>query len=308
MGADEKSSCNSEDIDMQDQTKEIELLRQEVQRLKKIVHGLMHGYSTICEANLRTGLFSVLQLSSTVQYKLNEELLWDEMVKFYVSNGVYSDDRDEVAQMLNREYLLNNLPSGGKIKKEFRNKQGIYGESEIVRVDDETIIIGFTEKDMEIGMRKKELYTDSLTHVLNRRYYDECLDRQECAALVIADIDHYKIVNDEYGHLCGDKALEKTASVLQKSIREEDIVVRYGGDEFLIAFSDITEDCLKKRLEDIRKAIMEIRLTDYPTLRLTMSFGAAYGNACAGDMFKLADELLYESKKTRNAVTVRSLT
>jgi diguanylate cyclase (GGDEF)-like protein len=149
-----------------------------------------------------------------------------------------------------------------------------------------------------------KVYTDSLTQVMNRKYFDEKLVSRNSQAVVMADIDFFKEVNDNYGHQCGDAALAAVASILSSSVRGLDRVVRYGGDEFLISFKGISHEVLRNRLEQIRTMAENIRLQDYPNVRLTMSLGGTFGDGTVSDMLSFADKALYESKKKRNCVTL----
>ena len=149
-----------------------------------------------------------------------------------------------------------------------------------------------------------KVYTDSLTQVMNRKYFDEKLASRDSQAVVLADIDFFKEVNDNYGHQCGDAALSAVASILRSSVRNLDRVVRYGGDEFLISFKGIDHEVLKNRLEQMRAKAENILLQDYPNVRLSMSFGGTYGDGIVSDMLSFADKALYVSKKKRNCVTL----
>ena len=154
------------------------------------------------------------------------------------------------------------------------------------------------------ALMNEKIYTDSLSRVMNRKYFDEKLASQNCQALVMADIDLFKGINDNYGHQCGDEAITAVASMLHHAVRSMDCVVRYGGDEFLISFKGITPEVLKKRLEQMCTATGKIQLPSYPDVKLSMSFGATFGDGIVSDMFSFADKALYESKKKRNCVTL----
>lgn len=160
------------------------------------------------------------------------------------------------------------------------------------------------QQDMIITSMNEKIYTDSLSRVMNRYYFDEKMVSQSCQALVMADIDLFKGINDNYGHQCGDEAITAAASLLQSAVRSKDCVVRYGGDEFLISFKDITPDALEERLEQVRAAVGKIQLPNYPDVKLSMSFGGTFGEGIVSDMFSFADKALYESKKKRNCVTL----
>ena len=154
------------------------------------------------------------------------------------------------------------------------------------------------------ALMNEKIYTDSLSRVMNRKYFDEKLASQNCQALVMADIDLFKGINDNYGHQCGDEAITAVASMLHSAVRSMDCVVRYGGDEFLISFKGITPEVLKKRLEQMCTAAGKIQLPSYPNVKLSMSFGGTFGDGIVSDMFSFADKALYESKKKRNCVTL----
>jgi len=160
------------------------------------------------------------------------------------------------------------------------------------------------QQDMMHAYVKESIYTDSLSRVMNRKYFDEKLSSQNCLALVMADIDLFKGINDNFGHQCGDEAIVAVASMLQSAVRSMDCVVRYGGDEFLISFKDITPEVLEVRLEQMRAAVKKIQLPSYPNVNLSMSFGGTFGDGVVSDMFAFADKALYESKKRRNCVTL----
>ena len=282
-------------------------LQNENHRLKRIISALMYEYNTICEVNFYTGKINFLEIGSPIFEKLgiqNEFPPFDELAALYLKYGVYEEDRPLV-QPVTTCKELSKLQFGKSITKKYRNNYGVYGELRIIRIDDESVIMGFSEKNKEINEIQNKIYTDSLTHVKNRKFYDEHLASQSCTALVIADIDLFKQINDTYGHLYGDNVLTAIAEVLQQSVRDSDNIVRYGGDEFLISFKDITPEILKNRLEKIRQTIESIQIEECPNMNLSMSFGAVYGDGLIKDMFSAADKLLYESKTVRNTITIR---
>ena len=221
-------------------------------------------------------------------------------------HGIILIEGNIVRQVMDRNYIREHLEYGQGISQEYRNNHGIYGETRIVRIDENTVIIAFAEKHQAIIERKNKIYKDSLTLVNNRKYYDDYLEIQLCQALVMADIDHFKDINDHFGHLCGDAALAAVANALQSNVRGSDVVVRYGGDEFLIIFKNISEDVLRNRMEQMRKAVTEITLDKYPNVSLSMSFGVTYGNGKIKDMLETADELMYEAKKMRNSILFKA--
>lgn len=128
-------------------------------------------------------------------------------------------------------------------------------------------------------------------------------------SLLLCDLDHFKQVNDNYGHLTGDAVLEETARRLIAAVRSYDAVGRYGGEEFLILLSDCDENCLRTRAEDIRAAIGAVPLPAAGAeLSLTISLGGVTCNSGNADLLleralAQADEALYRAKaEGRNCV------
>lgn len=160
---------------------------------------------------------------------------------------------------------------------------------------------------------------DSLTGMYNRRYLDETLEREVSRArregnplsLVMLDIDHFKQVNDTYGHQVGDEALRMLANTLQADIRTEDVACRYGGEEFLILLPNMPLEAAMQRAEAWRGAIegLSATLGNFP-IAFTISLGvAAYPEhgKTPDDLTRCADQALYRAKHGgRNQICVFS--
>ena len=160
------------------------------------------------------------------------------------------------------------------------------------------------EQQKMISEFKTELYIDSLSKIRNRKFLDEKLIFEPCKAVVMADIDLFKDINDTAGHQGGDEAIQKVAALLEQSVRKDDVVIRYGGDEFMMVFFDITKEVLENKLSYLRTEVKGISLENSPEVRITMSFGAAFGTELVNNMIGSADKALYESKKKRDTYTV----
>ena len=120
----------------------------------------------------------------------------------------------------------------------------------------------------------------------------------------MADIDLFKEVNDTAGHQGGDEAIQKVAKILEQSVRDDDVVIRYGGDEFMMVFFDITRAGLENKFSKLKTELAKIRIASSPDVRISMSFGAAFGTGLVNDLIVTADKALYESKKTRGTYTL----
>ena len=159
----------------------------------------------------------------------------------------------------------------------------------------------------KISEFETEVYIDSLSKVRNRRFLDDKLIYEPCKAVVMADIDLFKNINDTAGHQGGDQIIRRVAELLENSVRKEDVVIRYGGDEFMMVFFDITKKSLENKLSGIKSELRNIKIENHEDLPITMSFGAAFGTELVSNMIKTADKALYESKKVRNTYTISEL-
>ena len=154
---------------------------------------------------------------------------------------------------------------------------------------------------------KEELYRDSLTSAYNRRYYEEVARKTiGPAGIALIDVDDFKICNDTYGHYAGDMALETAANAIRSCIRESDLLIRYGGDEFLLVLPGIPGDILQTKLEQICTAAQMASVPGYSHFRLSLSIGGTI-QAITDPMenaVRRADRLMYQAKCRKNAVTV----
>lgn len=164
---------------------------------------------------------------------------------------------------------------------------------------------------------REQSIRDPLTNLYNRRYLDETLMREfervkrdkGHLSIIIADIDHFKNINDSMGHQVGDKYLIAISKIFERKARQSDIVCRYGGEEFLIMMPDTGAEVAKQRADEIRRLCSEAKFTyKRKSVIATLSFGVAtypeHGND-PQEIIQKADEALYRSKALgRNCVTV----
>ena len=154
---------------------------------------------------------------------------------------------------------------------------------------------------------KDELYRDPLTGAYNRRYYEEVVRKSiGPAGIALMDVDDFKICNDTYGHHAGDVALETVANAIRSCTRSSDLLIRYGGDEFLLVLPGIPGDVLQTKLEQIRTAAQMTSVPGYSHFRISLSIGGAIQSIAdpMENIVRRADWLMYQAKCRKNAVMV----
>ena len=117
---------------------------------------------------------------------------------------------------------------------------------------------------------------------------------------MLIDVDHFKQINDTYGHPVGDEALRAIAAAILGRIRDSDTLIRYGGDEFLLIFPQIDEDVFYRRLSQLRDAVSRVVLDDVPELKLSISIGGVYRLAPLTEAIRQADQKMYAQKAERS--------
>ena len=165
-----------------------------------------------------------------------------------------------------------------------------------------------------------EATTDALTGLHNRRGFDDQLkrllnDRRRSGSgfsLIMADLDHFKDINDNYGHLVGDKVLQAFGKLLLDKTRETDYVARFGGEEFVLLLPNTSLDNAFIVAENIRKAIEKLRVKQAKTGTVISSITASFGVAVhrfdetASEILDRCDQAMYRAKHTGRNRTVKS--
>ena len=184
-----------------------------------------------------------------------------------------------------------------------------------------------TELEHTVSILRKDLIHDALTGLKTRVFFNIEAKKNfhsivngnkenrrgkfnfKDMSFVFFDIDHFKKVNDKFGHLAGDEVLKVVAHVIEDNVRDEDIVCRWGGEEIVVALLGASEKSAMKKAEDIRKSVERLAFNEVNKLKVTLSAGVA--SVDAGVSFEQtldrADKSLYKAKKTgRNKVVVWS--
>lgn len=145
------------------------------------------------------------------------------------------------------------------------------------------------------------LFQDPVTDTYSRRYYETYRAHLEgMESIAIIDANRFKQVNDSFGHPAGDAVLREIARSIKDCIRKTDILIRYGGDEFLLLFPKMGEEILERKMQEISKAVENIRIADYPELRLSISIGGVTGVHPITEAIRQADLRMYAQKQAYN--------
>lgn len=171
----------------------------------------------------------------------------------------------------------------------------------------------------ELAQIREESYIDSLTGISNRKSFDTALEdavqktraEKSTFCVLIADVDHFKQVNDNYGHLIGDKVLRFVASTFKWCVKGKDMVARFGGEEFSVILMNTDITGAYSVAEQIRRAVCAGKIKDMNSQKLldqvTISIGIAQFDSSdlPNELLQRADEALYKAKdKGRNRVEI----
>ena len=206
-----------------------------------------------------------------------------------------------------------------KIKFEFLDLQVFQVISRYVEIDgrpyvmemiqnlDESIQIdqeGYEKLISKLSGYNEKLYTDVMTGIYNRRFFEEKIKNMEDeAGIAVIDLDDFKLHNDTYGHSAGDAALITTANIIKKYIRKTDILIRYGGDEFLLILPSIKKHIFEDKLKLIREKIHDAVVPNYEKMQLSVSIGGAvFREGNIEDAIASADRQMYIAKNYKNMV------
>ena len=302
-----------------------ELLHQALKAQKEQTDQLFYGMTCIVDrytvVDLLKDRYEYHEYSSNSLYPEtgSYQNLLDTVARNYI---VLSDTENiKISHLLNKEYLQKVLHKGNGIMKiEYSKRtENIYKIMNVVAVEwDEA---GIPQKVMMIAQdigKRHELEnlanTDGLTGLFNERYFSSVLHRKEQKKLPFVlyylDLDHFKPVNDTYGHDMGDKLLKAVAERLLKCIRSNDFAFRIGGDEFALIISAEMGDslCMQTKMRIVQSLLLPYEI-DGKTLHIGASCGYAVYPLETEDTGKiriLADQRMYAEKKENHRKAAES--
>lgn len=164
---------------------------------------------------------------------------------------------------------------------------------------------GRNELIKQLSGYNRELYTDALTGIYNRRYYEERIRNSNMSAgVAMIDLDDFKIYNDTFGHDAGDLALTTVVGIIKDNVRRTDMLIRMGGDEFLLVMPDIAEQAFADKLNQIQGKIHSSKVPGYSQLRLSVSIGGVLSGSgsTVERAIRKADQFMYQAKTCKNMV------
>ncbi|NUM34729.1 MAG: sensor domain-containing diguanylate cyclase [Candidatus Brocadiae bacterium] len=285
----------------------------------------------ICHETLR-GVCNILQCQKTALFQFHDENTLD----FQYSIGLKKESLpktllDRIASMLSKEesffaenpsceespsFILANIVQADHPYP--KNIAVLYAADPINQAffsTQDKEILAIIASQTSIALSHSHLYEqatiDYLTKIHLRGYFLEKLEQEiqnfrphkGCFSILMLDLDHFKKINDQYGHTVGDQTLKQTAAILKNSIREKDMLARYGGEEFIILLKEADLSCASQVAERIRS---NMENASFPFCRkVTISIGVAeYTPSQSSENFILqADKALYQAKEQgRNRV------
>ena len=241
------------------------------------------------------------------------------------TEGVHPDDYSKCLQV-----YIESFAKREPFEMEYRLRRfdGNYrwiNDRGVPAYDDEGVFTGYIGSCMDVTEKvegqllKEQAQIDGLCHIYNRYYLDKMLQhhietarqQRSCLAVIMLDIDNFKLVNDRYGHTVGDIVLQQVAAILSESIRENDTCGRYGGEEFLVVLNNTSRSHALEVANRIRTKIAEktinIKLANSFSVSVTVSGGVSYFQEIDSiqNLIQRADQGLYLAKRSgKNCIKI----
>lgn len=291
-------------------TKELNQLSNELNRVLRVIQSKNERISTI--ASLMGESFGAYEYDAglkQIYYSENVPALLgadskeecEKMIIQYYQNHI--TDLQEKREIEIEEIKTNSKGQKIKIRKSIL-KDVSYGFIEDISQE-----AAYTKRLMDsLEQEKERNYIDSLTSVYNRLKIKQTIEnhikekKDKQGVMILMDLDNFKIINDQLGHLEGDSVLEKFADILVSHFRSTDIVARLGGDEFSVFLSgNISKKDLKHKLDYLLELFRQEFNGHYKTYQLSVSIGIAYlenGIQTFEELYQLADEAMYMAKRS----------
>jgi len=279
----------------------------------KVVRKSSAELRTVESADLRLQLANALQ--STLDLHITLNYFYDYASKLVECDGLRYDNAEKnisislgKSSQHSAQYKVSSADEQLGELSFMRNSK--FAETELAFVE---MLIGVLFYPLRNALKYREALEssliDSLTGMNNRLALNMYAEReiklakrhQKSMAMMVVDLDHFKKVNDEYGHLAGDEVLKQSAAAIRSAVRETDQVFRYGGEEFVILLNEADLDNAMNSAERVRKSIASASASiEGKTLAITASIGVSSLNEKDDftSMFERADKALYQAKNS----------
>lgn len=286
--------------------------------------GLVGGIDTACDSILNIDVETknyIISYPAGTEFSGDTFMNYDNAAEELVEKYCAASEKKATAEKMRLSTVIKELSE----KNEYvvfvtaldRNGKRAYKRLSYSYLDEAKRIISLTQVDIsrmvksyenQLKTAKKDGDKDLLTGAYNRNFYETNIKNQTISAgVAMIDIDDFKLCNDIYGHASGDAALETLGKILRKNIRSRDMLIRYGGDEFLLIISKTDPAQFGTALENIRKEAEETVIPGYPKLRLSVSIGGVTAeNEAISDAIERADRYMYRAKNRKNSVVTEA--
>jgi len=245
------------------------------------------------------------QLQEMENFEVNIEQQIGSITESFSIYKTINEIRDAVALKLKKITELVSLKKKDEAKKAQETRDSIARlKNKIADMEQKAQKISQQAKKFE-----KAAMRDGLTGLFSRGAFDlkfreaiyECKEKKKSFALIMFDVDKFKSINDTLGHLAGDKVLKKVAECLEETFRKDDVIARYGGDEFVVFIWGVAEEMAKERLTDFKKNLKKRRFVSHKAGEINLTVSAGISVFTEGDtaehVIERADKAMYAAKQ-----------
>lgn len=310
-----KNIClNKINIEQQEQIKEQQLILQNIINAEKNI-SIVTNFNDISFVN--SSFLEFFDVKSIDEFKIKFEKVEDIFLEYkdYLHKNIIENynnmDSFTFAEIFFNK--LNEIDDNKRIvlmKDKEECEKSFYLTISVLEEEKKLYLINLTDitkMTIEKNTIKQKAYYDGLTRIYNRNKFDELFDMElsrvkrykHSLSLAIIDIDHFKNVNDTFGHLIGDEVLIMLASNLQNKLRKTDVFARWGGEEFVILFTETQLDDAVKCSEMLRKDISELEHKIAGKITVSLGVTEYIEGDTAEILFKRCDDALFKAKENR---------
>lgn len=275
------------------------MARAELAHVEGNIEEALEFYSKALEEDNR--VFKKFALQEVIDM-LDEVGEYRESSRYYEQLQQWYEHEAEIINKDYSDYAVYKYAYEHKLEERANRKVKIYITIGMLAVGAIGSIVMLSLRRIQL-MKLNKL--DGLTKIYNRSYFEKCystlITQEKQFVTIIFDIDHFKLINDTYGHAVGDKVIQKVVELSQKVIGKKGTLFRYGGEEFVVLVETLKLQEAANLAEKIREKVEEYSWED--TTPVTVSIGVAESSAALRDVLNKADQNLYEAKmQGRNRV------